>query len=344
MATIGLVLAAGGSVGVAYHGGVLAALEEATGWDPRAADLIVGTSAGSVTAALLRAGLSAPDLACVSENRPLSAAGEILRTAGSPHRPRPPVGAFLRPRGMADPAAVLSALARPWSRSAAALLAAVLPAGTVSTDAITAGFDATFAGRWPEAPTWISAVRLRDGKRVVFGAEGAPFASVGQAVGASCAIPGYFSPVRIGGDRYVDGGVRSMANLDLLVGPNVGSAGRGLDLVLVSSPMSHAGARPTLALDVGLRHLWARQLSREVIRVRRRGIEVVVVAPDRDVLAAMGPNPMDARRRSAVSRAARAGVMAFLDRSDEGRALAQLLRPEAGGRGAAGPAPTSRSG
>src|SRR3712207_3669595 len=57
----GLVLSAGGGVARAYHAGTLAALAEATGWDPRGADLIVGTSAGSTAAAYLRAGLSAPD-------------------------------------------------------------------------------------------------------------------------------------------------------------------------------------------------------------------------------------------------------------------------------------------
>jgi len=45
---VGLVLGAGGIAGGAFHAGVLAALEEATGWDPRRAALVVGTSAGSI--------------------------------------------------------------------------------------------------------------------------------------------------------------------------------------------------------------------------------------------------------------------------------------------------------
>ena len=53
---------AGGVAGGAFHAGVLAALEEATGWDPRRARLVVGTSAGSISGAALRAGLSAPDM------------------------------------------------------------------------------------------------------------------------------------------------------------------------------------------------------------------------------------------------------------------------------------------
>ena len=61
MASVGLVLGAGGVVGGAYHAGALAALSETAGWDARDADVIVGTSAGSIAAAALRAGLSGPD-------------------------------------------------------------------------------------------------------------------------------------------------------------------------------------------------------------------------------------------------------------------------------------------
>ena len=63
MARIGLVLGAGGIVGHAFHAGVLSALAEATRWDPRGSEIIVGTSAGSRVGALLRAGVSASDLA-----------------------------------------------------------------------------------------------------------------------------------------------------------------------------------------------------------------------------------------------------------------------------------------
>ena len=85
-----------------------------------------------------------------------------------------------------------------------------------------------------------AAVRLRDGKRVVFGRPDAPDVPVGQAVAASCAVPGYFRPVSIDGRRYIDGSVRSLTNADLL-----GDA--GLDLVLVISPMTQASARPVPA-------------------------------------------------------------------------------------------------
>src|SRR5688572_10729712 len=72
MPRVGLVLGAGGVVGQAYHAGVLAALELDLGWDPRTADVIVGSSAGAVTGALLRLGVSSEDLAAWAVDAPLS--------------------------------------------------------------------------------------------------------------------------------------------------------------------------------------------------------------------------------------------------------------------------------
>ena len=95
MARIGLVLGAGGIVGQAYHAGVLAALEHDLGWDPRTADVIVGSSAGSLTGALLRLGVPASDLAAYAVEAPLSVESEdlVTRLGG---RDEPP--AFAAPR------------------------------------------------------------------------------------------------------------------------------------------------------------------------------------------------------------------------------------------------------
>src|SRR5512143_2638439 len=78
MARIGLVLGAGGATGHALHIGVLTALEETTGWDPRTADVIVGTSAGAIIAALLRGGLSPRDLAARALGEELSEEGSRI--------------------------------------------------------------------------------------------------------------------------------------------------------------------------------------------------------------------------------------------------------------------------
>ena len=77
-ARIALVLGAGGSVGHAFHSGVLSVLAEELGWDARTAEVIVGTSAGSVVGALLRAGMPAEDLASRAMNEPMTAASTTL--------------------------------------------------------------------------------------------------------------------------------------------------------------------------------------------------------------------------------------------------------------------------
>ena len=81
---VGLVLGAGGVAGGAFHAGVLAALHEATGWDPRHAGVLVGTSAGSIAAASLRAGLSCADMLARAQDLPLSAEGRAIMRAVGP--------------------------------------------------------------------------------------------------------------------------------------------------------------------------------------------------------------------------------------------------------------------
>lgn len=327
---IGLVLAAGGSVGVAYHGAVLAAMEEHTGWDPRRAALVIGTSAGALTGAVLRAGVPAGDMACTSEGLPLSDEGARLAAVGRPRRPRPSIYDALAFRPVADFRAVIHGLTRPWAHPRAALLAAALPAGGIPTTAISSGIDAVYAGRWPEDPLWICAVDLRSGQRVVFGREPQLAATVGQAVAASAAIPAYFRPVPIGGRRYVDGGVHSITNLDL-------AAGAGLDLVIVLSPLTQGFWPPALGPVSLVREPLRARLAAEMSALRRTGVPVVAVHPGRAVVSAMGLNPMDAARRGAVSRATRAGMRRWLNEGIEGRRLARFLRGEAqsGGPGGA---------
>jgi len=153
---------------------------------------------------------------------------------------------------------------------------------------------------------------------VVFGRKGSPPAEVGDAVAASCAIPGYFAPVEVGGVRYVDGGVFSLTNLSVV-------AELGLDLVIVSAPMSRAGKRISVAGGSLARELGRAQLDREAARVRRRGTPVVGFHPTMEDQAVMGLNAMDSRRRVAVVRQARASTSRRLERSDVRRRLQALF-------------------
>ena len=315
---IGLVLGAGGVVGGAFHAGVVAALAEATGWDPRAAAVIVGTSAGAVTAAGLRAGLSAPDLLARAEDRPLSPEGAELVQHGETH-PRP---YLLRPeprrrRSASEIGTMLQQAAlRPLSSRPVAILASLIPDGTVDTAFISAGISALVSDSWPEEKLWICAVRQRDGRRVVFGRDAV--APEPLAVAASCAIPGVFRPVVIDGTSYIDGGAHSPTNGDLL-------AGEGLDLVLVSSPMSIASRSLRLSADQPARR-WSRALlDAEARRIRRRGAHVVAFQPTPEDLPVMGLRAMDWERRPAVARQVRRSTLRRLARADTREQLQLLM-------------------
>jgi NTE family protein len=295
------VLSAGGSLGYAYHAGVLAALSQVVGWEPRSAELIVGTSAGSLAAAVLRAGLSARDLAARVLGDPLSPEGQSLAARLGPAARPPPRSQSPRRRGLASTELLRRALLRPGSVRFGALAAAILPAGEISNQPVVSGIRRFFGDRWPAEDTWICAVSLEDGGRVVFGSPGAPPASLADAVAASSAIPAFFEPVTIGGRRYVDGGVHSVTNLDVV-------AGLGLDLVIVSSPMSSTLDALRRTLDLPIRAASAARLAREAALVRRRGTDVVVFQPTPEDLGAMGLNLMDAARRRAVVRQAMAST------------------------------------
>ena len=227
MPGIALVLGAGGTVGHAFHAGVLAALADVRGWDARQADVVVGTSAGSAVAALLRAGMPPTDLLkrgsrlpLSAEGRPSSAGPASVRRA----RARPASGrrgrwrrpARLRPcRPRARGRSRRARWPPPCCRPARSAPATWLCRSTTST--ATPG-RAGRRGSWPCSSTAAGASRSAR--------PGAPAARVSDAVRASCAIPAFFEPAEIDGERYVDGGVHSTTNADLV-------AGERPDLVLV---------------------------------------------------------------------------------------------------------------
>ncbi|MEJ7583005.1 MAG: patatin-like phospholipase family protein [Acidimicrobiales bacterium] len=315
---VGLVLGAGGVAGGAFHAGVLAALEEATGWDPRGAGIVVGTSAGSIAGTSLRAGLSATDMLARAEDRPLSVAGtRLMQRVGPPRRP-PSLRPTQPPRAPAQLAGTLArAAARPFAARPWALIAGLIPEGSVSTDVISNGIGALLPGEWPSDPLWICAVRQRDGRRLVFGKDSRP--GLPDAVAASCAIPGFFSPVTIGGEPYIDGGVHSPTNADVLA-----DAGPDLDLVLVSSPMSLSGRGVRLAADQAVRRWSGALLDSEAFRLRRRGMSVVAFQPTAEDAGVMGVNAMDASRRTAIARRAYESTLRRLARTDTQARLAPL--------------------
>ncbi len=289
--TSALVLGGGGLTGQAFHLGVLGALMEETGYDGRHADLLVGTSAGSLVASTLAAGFSVPDQAAWMLGDPLSAEGARMLEV---RKPAVAYDADPLPRGRRPlaPLAILAAARRPWGIRPGAVASALIPAGRTTTEGIRRSIGPLHGNDWPESLR-VCAIRARDARRVVFGAPGAPPADVGAAVAASCAIPGYFTPVRIGGQSYVDGGGHSPTNADVVLRDRP-------DLVVISSPMSFApghGGRPA---DAVVRLAVRRYLAREVRRLRKAGSTVVVFQPSAADLAAMGLNPMKLLRGQQV--------------------------------------------
>jgi NTE family protein len=186
----------------------------------------------------------------------------------------------------------------PWRVRPEALLGVSFPTGRVDTEGWTAALRAATGHEWPRLDLWICAVRMDDAHRVVFGRDDAPTTDVATAVGASSAIPGYFAPVVVHGRRYVDGGVHSPTNADVV-------RDEDLDLVVVSSPMSisrSAGIGPPSWAP--RRHFQAR-LGQEVRRLRRAGRTVATFQPSAEDLRVMGRNAMDTDRLARVAEQAR---------------------------------------
>jgi len=292
----GLVLGAGGVLGAAWAIGALNALLEVEAFEPHEADIIVGTSAGAVLAALLGAGVTAAELRDHQRGLPLP--HEVGRdwnydrsTGGSaPTRPRLSIG---------SPALLRRTALRPLRVPPLAVLAALAPHGQGSLAEVgrIVGSVAAESGWVQRDGVWVVAMDYDSGKRVAFGREGSPPASLDEAVMASCAIPGWYAPVSIAGRRYVDGGAWSTTNVDLL-------AREGLDEVYVLAPMASFVAdhprRLGPRLERRIRRQVTRRLLREAAKVGGAGAALTVLTPGPEDLAVMGANLMDPAKRLAV--------------------------------------------
>jgi NTE family protein len=216
----------------------------------------------------------------------------------------------------------LSTMARPYRYSPMAVLSGWLPRGIVSTEPLKDTVRRACADDWAPHPNyWAMAVDYGTGRRVAFGRAGSPPAKLPDAVAASCAIPGFYRCVTIGGRQYVDGGVYSTSNLDVL-------RAEPLDLVVALNPMSslHSRTPETVAQRVAfqMRQAAGRRLGHEAKRLRAAGIEVVLIQPTVLDLDVMGGNLMSSRRRHEVIETAVATVAEHLRESGVGERLSAL--------------------
>ncbi|MFL5824757.1 MAG: patatin-like phospholipase family protein [Solirubrobacteraceae bacterium] len=323
---IGLVLGAGGILGGAWLVGALHAIASESGWDPGSASYVVGTSAGSMIGALVASGVPPWFMVAHSAGEELEgladargrAASTADRSAGATFRLDRSGIAF----GPGSWRLAAASLARPYRYSPAAVISGWLPRGLVSTEPLKDTIRRACADPWAPHPNyWAMAVDYRTGRRVAFGRADAPRAELPDAVAASCAIPGFYRAVEIGGRPYVDGGVYSTSNLDVL-------RDQAVDLVVALNPMSslHVGGPRTLGERVAfsMRQAAGRRLGSEAKRLRANGIEVALIQPTVQDLDVMGGNLMSARRRHDVIQTAVRTVTEQLRESGLGERLSRL--------------------
>ena len=284
-----VVLGSGGVLGDTWMSGLIAGLLDAGGPDLRRADHFVGTSAGSIVATRLAAGEDLRDY--------LQRRFEVSGGTGNPGESAPDEFAG------ADPAIGTASLAAPAAR----LLAAATPVGRLLRRAVLKAVpegaeELSRLGRtihrlMPEWDPRLSLVGLSldHGGRVVLSGQEHLGLSVSEAVRASCAIPGVFSPVPSERGPIVDGGVWSPVNLDAVM-PPPGSK------VFCLYPSGYR-SRPESRRKRVVTGISRTRVTLEAASVRARGGRVMAVSPDPAAAEAIGPDRMDHERDPAVAAA-----------------------------------------
>jgi NTE family protein len=229
-------------------------------------------------------------------------AAEADRAAGARFR----LERALPPIGPGSWRLALRTLSNPRRFTPATVFTGWIPRGIFSTESLKDTIRRVVPEDWSPHPNlWIVACDYETGRRTPFGRVGAPKAELADAVAASCAIPGIYHPQTIAGRRYVDGGIYSTSNADLL-------RDEGLDLVVCFNPTSTLhpvrAINPRDAFNIVFQRASGRRLGSEAKKLRAAGTEVVLIQPLHDDLHAMGPNLMSSRRRNEVIEVARRTV------------------------------------
>lgn len=262
-----LVLGGGGVLGISWETGILAGLLE-SGIDTSDADLIVGTSAGSVVGSQISRGRAIEDLFREQLTPGDAGLGEL----------------------QFDPANLMSLLAK-WTSfpvmnddACREIGAMALASPTMSEERRLDLFSDLEGAPWPERRLLVTAVDAQSGAfRAWDRMCGVPLQ---RAVASSCAVPGIFPPVSINGRRYMDGGVRSGTCADLA---------KGYESVLIVAPIGSG--------SIGLDPVMGRIARAEAHGLRAQGSRVELVFPDSEALDAIGINRMDATRRTQAAQA-----------------------------------------
>jgi NTE family protein len=277
-------------VGIAYHAGVIRALERHSDLRVAEVDLIVGTSAGSVAAAYIRSGYSADELwdLALGIHPLMEGLGETPaeRRAATAFTP-----AFATPSQFVGRAVGASvSLARSFARLPSPRVPErfhpLISSGLFTMERAAQRFTADLSPSWPQQETAICAVNLGTGSRTVFGPLDAQI-SLSDAVVASCSIPGFYVPMRSGGQTYVDGGVHSPTNVDV-------AARFRCDLIIGVAPMAYDPEADIPSWVRVARRIGHGSLRNEARLARARGAEVLLIRPGANDVAVQGINLMRA--------------------------------------------------
>ena len=270
-----LVLGGGGITGIAWEIGVLAGLADA-GVDLTSADLVVGTSAGSVVGAQVTGGA---DLEAMFARQLEPPAQEKVARMSRSNLARY-AWAMLVSRGRDE-----DFRRRVGSVALAAEKAGLTPTEQERLDVIGSRL---VGSDWPDRQLVITAVDAETGEFRAF--DRTSCVPLLQAVAASCAVPGVYPPVTIGDRRYVDGGMRSTANADLA---------QGYDRLVVLAPIPR-GVGPIASVDAQVTGMVSARIA--------------VVTPDQGARTAIGKNVLDPAARAPAARAGRAQAAEMVER------------------------------
>lgn len=267
--TRALVLGGGGVAGVAWELGILMGLYD-TGVDVRGADIIIGTSAGSVVGAQITSGTDLETL-FTSQLTPV----EQTKERKVEFDPVQMMEAFRQAVAGAgpDPKAIRARI------GAYALTVPAVPEAERRAIIETR----LPVHMWPQQHLLIVAVDTGTGEEYIM--DQTSGVSLVDAVSASCAVPGIWPPVTIAGHRYMDGGVRSATNADLA---------HGYDHIVILNPLGVNA------------NFFGAGLDAEVAALEREGNQVLVIAADAASTTAIGLNPLDPETRQPSALAGRA--------------------------------------
>ncbi len=286
---LALVLGGGGAVGQAWQIGVIAGLAEAGHDLNRAADLVIGTSSGSTSAAWVRSGLSAAELLDLVLSAP-SPSTPPTRSA----RPAPMTALFQRLREIGAAATSPADLQR-------AMGAFALESNATFGPEVAGQRRALVAARlprteWSQRPMIAVALDAHTGELAALDRDSG--VDLVDALTASTALPGGTPTHSVNGRHYINGGVRSADNADLA---------SGYANVVVLSPFGGWEQRtlPPGQFE-GVRRFPGTHPASQVEELRKQGSRVELITPDADSLEAMGVNQMDPATRAPSARAGHA--------------------------------------